>query len=127
MYGLLGFAFVTIVVVPVCCPLFAFLDEFVERNGIPCSISIGVFFGLIGFMMRKSLKKWDAWRAEQRWKSPSELEAEALEHPHQPVYGDSETYFNEWAAQFLSPGQLDRLHEEHGSAKTGEELKAAGN
>ncbi len=78
-------------------------------------------------MMRTSLKKWDAWRAEQRWKSPSELEAEALEHPHQPVYGDSETYFNEWAAQFLSSGQLDRLHEEHGSAKTGEELKADGN
>ncbi len=43
-------------------------------------------------------------------KSSAELETEALQHPHQPVYGDAETYFDEWANLFLRENQVRELN-----------------
>ena len=58
----------------------------------------------------ESLHHWNAWCSVQGRKSSTERETEALQHPHQPVYGDSETYFDEWANQFLSENQVRELN-----------------
>ena len=122
MYGLLGFVLVTLVVAVLCGlhllmshPLpFYFLDEFIERGGLLCMLGFALFFGLLGMMMKHYLKQWKVWYAEQRWKSPSELEVEALQHQHQPVHSGSE-YFDEWAEQFLSEDQVRELNVKYGS------------
>ena len=79
------------------------------RNGLVGIVGLGLFTALIGLMMRKYLRDWNVWCSQQRRKSTAELETEALQHPHQPVYGDSETYFDEWASQFLSKNQVREL------------------
>tara|TARA_B100000530_G_C15794965_1_gene423208 strand:- start:190 stop:780 length:591 start_codon:yes stop_codon:yes gene_type:complete len=117
MNGLLGFTLLTAVLTILCgihfyvtaIPSLFFLDEFVERNGLIVMVGLAIFTALIGLMMRKYLRDWNVWCSQQRRKSTAELETEALQHPHQPVYGDSETYFDEWASQFLSKGQVREL------------------
>ena len=117
MNGLLGFTLLTAVLTILCgihfyvtaIPSLFFLDEFVERNGLIVMVGLAIFTALIGLMMRKYLRDWNVWCSQQRRKSTAELETEALQHPHQPVYGDSETYFDEWASQFLSKNQVHEL------------------
>ena len=129
MYGLLGFTVLTVVMAILwgvhlyIASIFAlsFLEEFVERGGLLCMAGFAVFTGLIGLMMRSSLREWNAWCSQQRWKSSSELETEALQHPHQPAYGDAETYFDEWAGQFLSEDQVRELNLKYGSQPASED------
>jgi hypothetical protein len=129
MYGLLGFTLLTVVIailwgihlyMAAIPPLF-FLEEFVERGGFLGMAGFAVSTGLIGLMMRKSLREWNAWCGEQRWKSSSELKTEACQHPHQPVHGDAETYFDEWAGQFLSEDQVRELNLKYGSQPASED------
>lgn len=116
--GLLGFTLLTAVITILCAihfyvmaiPFLFFLDDFVMGNGLVVIVGLGLFTALIGLMMRKYLRDWNVWCSQQRRKSTAELETEALQHPHQPVYGDSETYFDEWASQFLSKNQVRELN-----------------
>ena len=129
MYGLLGFTLLTVVIAILWgvhlhiayIHSLSFLDEFVERGGLLCMAEFGVFTGLIGLMMRKSLREWKVWFSQQRWKSSSELKTEAWQHPHQPVHGDAETYFDEWAGQFLSQDQVRELNVKYGSQPASED------
>ncbi|MFP6631179.1 MAG: hypothetical protein VCD16_00930 [Planctomycetota bacterium] len=86
-------------------------------------VGFGAFFGLIAWSMAHYLKKWSAWSSAQRRKSPEELRQEALDHPFQPEY-DNSADFTEWAEQFLTPEEVERLHEKYGESEDGEKQEA---
>ena len=83
-------------------------------------VGVGAFFGLIAWSMAHYLKKWSAWSFAQRMKSPEDLRQEALDHPFQPEY-DNSTDFTDWAEQFLTSEEVERLHEKYGEAEDGQE------
>ena len=83
-------------------------------------VGFGAFFGLIAWSMAHYLKKWSAWSFAQRMKSPEDLRQEALDHPFQPEY-DNSTDFTDWAEQFLTSEEVERLHEKYGEAEDGQE------
>ena len=82
----------------------------------PFCVAWGGFCALLGGWMLFYCKKWFAWTNRQRWKNPTRLEEEALNHPFQPSYEKSED-FDGWAGQFLSDQELKQLHEKHGSGQ----------
>ena len=61
----------------------------------PFCVAWGGFCALIGGMMLYHCRKWFAWTNRQRWKNPTGLEQEALDHPFQPSYEKSED-FDDW-------------------------------
>ena len=80
----------------------------------PFCVAWGGFCALIGGMMLYHCRKWLVWTNRQRWKNPTGLEREALDHPFQPSYEKSED-FDGWASQFLSDQEVEQLHEKYGS------------
>ena len=80
----------------------------------PFCVAWGGFCALIGGMMLYHCRKWFAWTNRQRWKNPSGLEQEALDHPFQLSYEQSED-FDSWAGQFLNDQEIQQLHEKYGS------------
>ena len=83
----------------------------------------GTFPLLIGGMMVYYSKKWVAWSLSQKRKTPEKLESDAMGHPFQPIYENSDD-FNHWASQFLASDEVDQLHEKHGFRTAGEELES---
>ena len=86
-------------------------------------VGFGVFSGFCAWAIHHNLKQWSAWASSQRRKSPEELRQEALDHPFQPEYDNSED-FTEWAEQFLSSEEVERLHEKYGEREDGEKREA---
>ena len=58
-------------------------------------------------------RKWMTWSVAKRLKTVEALEFEAINHSFQPKYEKNE-YFTDWARQFLSEQEVDRLHEKYG-------------
>ena len=85
-------------------------------------LAFGAFPLLIGGMMIYYSKKWFAWSSAQKRKTREQLESEAMNHPFQPTYENSND-FNHWASQFLTSDEVDQLHEKYGSGTVGEELE----
>ena len=94
-----------------------------DPNYVIPPLLLGAFFGLLAWMMAHYLKKWSAWSSAQKRKSPEELRQEALDHPFQPEY-DNSADFTEWAEQFLTPEEVERLHEKYGESEDGEKREA---
>ena len=70
-----------------------------------------VFIFFIG--MSAHLGKWSSWSSIQEKKSPEMLRKRALTHRFQPEY-ENNGAFTEWAEQFLSPEEVEQLHEKYG-------------
>ncbi len=88
-----------------------------------CLVGFGAFFGFVAWALHHNLKQWSAWASAQRRKSPEELRQEALDHPFQPEY-DNSADFTEWAEQFLTSEEVERLHEKYGESEDGEKQEA---
>ncbi|MEC9348721.1 MAG: hypothetical protein VX387_03290 [Planctomycetota bacterium] len=92
--------------------------------GIPVMlVGFGAFSGFCAWAIHYNLKQWSAWASAQRRKSPEELRQEALDHPFQPEY-DNSADFTEWAEQFLTSEEVERLHEKYGESEDGEKQEA---
>ena len=89
---------------------------------LACAV-IGAFLGLFVLLGNYWLRGFSAWASAQRRKSPEELRQEALGHPFQPEY-DNSTAFTYWAEQFLTPEEMERLHEKYGESEDGEKREA---
>ena len=94
-----------------------------DPNYVIPPLLLGAFFGLLAWMMAHYMKKWSAWASAQRRKSSEELRQEALDHPFQPEY-DNSADFTEWAEQFLTPEEVERLHEKYGESEDEEKREA---
>ena len=86
---------------------------------LACAV-IGAVLGLIVLLGSYWVREFSAWASAQRRKSPEELRQEALDHPFQPEY-DNSADFTEWAEQFLTPEEVERLHEKYGESEDGQE------
>ena len=89
---------------------------------LACAV-IGAVLGLIVLLGSYWVREFSAWASAQRRKSPEELRQEALDHPFQPEY-DNSADFTEWAEQFLTPEEVERLHEKYGESEDGEKQEA---
>ena len=89
---------------------------------LACAV-IGAVLGLIVLLGSYWVREFSAWASAQRRKSPEELRQEALDHPFQPEY-DNSADFTEWAEQFLTPEEVERLHEKYGESEDGEKREA---
>ena len=69
------------------------------------------------------MRKWSSWSSTRKSRSEESLQDEALEHPFQPEY-DNSTAFTYWAEQFLTPEEVERLHEKYGESEDGEKREA---
>jgi len=83
-----------------------------------CFTASGIFFALF-ILMSVYLRKWSSWSSTQKSRSEESLQKEALEHPFQPEYVSNRA-FTEWAEQFLTPEEVERLHEKYGESEDGE-------
>ena len=89
---------------------------------LACAV-IGAVLGLIVLLGSYWVREFSAWASAQRRKSPEELRQEALDHPFQPEY-DNSADFTELAEQFLTPEEVERLHEKYGESEDGEKQEA---
>ena len=74
-----------------------------------CACFVFIFF----IWMSAHLGKWSSWSSIQENKSPEMLRKRALTHRFQPEY-ENNGAFTEWAEQFLSPEEVEQLHEKYG-------------
>ena len=101
----------------------------VEDNEFQSRSILGIFFTASGIffasfiLMSVYLRKWSSWSSTQKSRSEESLQKEALEHPFQPEYVNNRA-FTEWAEQFLTPEEVDRLHEKYGESEGGEKRGA---
>ena len=76
-------------------------------------LGFAAYTGLLGGVMIYYQRKWMTWSVAKRLKTVEALEFEAINHSFQPKYEKNE-YFTDWARQFLSEQEVDRLHEKYG-------------
>ena len=101
----------------------------VEDNEFQSRSILGIFFTASGIffasfiLMSVYLRKWSSWSSTQKSRSEESLQKEALEHPFQPEYVNNRA-FTEWAEQFLTPEEVERLHEKYGESEDGEKQEA---
>jgi hypothetical protein len=87
-----------------------------------CFTASGIFFASF-ILLSVYLRKWSSWSSTQKSRSEESLQKEALEHPFQPEYVNNRA-FTEWAEQFLTPEEVERLHEKYGESEDGEKQEA---
>mgnify|MGYP003307742176 CR=1 FL=1 len=91
----------------------------VEDNEFQSSSILGICFTASGIcfalfiLMSVYLRKWSSWSSTRKGRSEESLQDEALEHPFQPEYVNNRA-FTKWAEQFLSPEEVEQLHEKYG-------------
>ena len=101
----------------------------VEDNEFQSRSILGIFFTASGIFFASSilmsvyLRKWSSWSSTQKSRSEESLQKEALEHPFQPEYVNNRA-FTEWAEQFLTPEEVERIHEKYGESDGGEKRGA---
>ena len=124
MYGLTGVGILLVAAGVIIAVSKGRIDiEGSEPGSEVLCLAFGAFPLLIGGMMVFHMKKWFAWSLAQKRKTPEQLGSEAMNHPFQPTYENSND-FNHWASQFLTSDEMDQLHEKYGSGTAGEELES---
>jgi len=81
------------------------------------------FLFIFFILMSAYLGKWSSWSSTQKKTSAEKLRERALAHRFQPEYENNEA-FTEWAEQFLTPEEVERLHEKYGGGEDGEKREA---
>tara|TARA_Y100000758_G_scaffold59798_1_gene38093 strand:- start:473 stop:925 length:453 start_codon:yes stop_codon:yes gene_type:complete len=105
------------------------VGSIVEDNESNSSSILGMTFTGAGFLfiffilMSAYLGKWSSWSSTQKKTSAEKLRERALAHRFQPEYENNEA-FTEWAEQFLTPEEVERLHEKYGESEDGEKREA---
>ena len=106
--------------------LLGVVGSIVEDNESHSSSILGMTFTAAGFLfiffiwMSAHLGKWSSWSSIQKNRSAEILRKRALSHRFQPEYENNEA-FTEWAEQFLSSEEVERLHEKYGGGEDGQE------
>ena len=109
--------------------LLGVVGSIVEDNESNSSSILGMTFTGAGFLfiffilMSAYLGKWSSWSSTQKKTSAEKLRERGLAHRFQPEY-ENNGAFTEWAEQFLSPEEVERLHEKYGEGEDGEKREA---